>query len=483
MSTNGIQGKVNCYDMAICIATTEINKAMKNVFDTTEDLPKKWYRAQVVDEDDSGNVINKYYYDPQAYEDSRDAASCILDVELAAPTVNFTSEMKDGIVLNISIASGSFQDGIFSNGNIYKKVYPLKDAIFSIDTAVTNIAHQAAEGKTVDEDFTVQFLYADLENRNLMPKIMEDSVSVPMPDSSMISLGEIMTDMCQDPKYTDKYIVGATTLPTVEATCGDFAPVTIKASMYQDEKDKTVGSLNYNIMTATSDSDFPTDAKAGSFSENPIPDNIPGVLYISYEKIIMDIIIKQTFGAFALSSNDFQFTDDAPATASLKSNVHWNQKTNIHCGGEYTEAKVYPDTKNKRIRADFTLDNVQDAEILKQHILKVQWSSYFTFFVDETGALKMSYSQDENPVCTDQSNWAERITLDIMSLGLNEITYWSEGNSADDQIKASLSAAKTLVVEDILDAVELPGKSTFTYDSKAEVAFTDLGLRINLQYK
>lgn len=512
-----LKGQINSYDMAICVTTEEINKGMAKVFDDPNGgLPKSWYQAYVQttnlvdadgkptetlapdDDDDDDDTVEQdtvdtaqvdHYFDNKTdlndflKKNDIKHPNWILDAKLNAPNVSFKSVLSGGVLLQIPIASGTFSDLVYQGGeSLVLKKYPLSDTknntytVFTLDTLMANITHVAQQGETVDKELSLQALYADLENPQLKPNITSfGSPSVPMPDGVVVSLGAILTTMCQSSSYSKSYVIGAVSLPdNLATTSGPFAPTAIQAATYQHRDNTSIGSLNYNIMTNYKP--LPTDANAGMFSDNPVPDGTPGVLYISYDRIMNDIILAHGMDAFQLKADDFNF-DLGTVTASLKQDVPWGYD-GVY--GHYSIVKIYPDIESNRIKVDFTLDQVQ--KNCNAHRMKAEWSGYFSFSIEE-GTLKIDYTQDETPRYTDETDTWKRVLEDIATLGLGELDYYFSADKLRVDIANSMSDASKVVIGDILSCAQLPGGSTFTYDKTAAgVKLTYMGLMIKLQY-
>ena len=247
---------VNSYHAAACIRTSEINRKMKEEFDNTSNLPKKW---QSKDEDNS----------PPEWE---------LDVNLAAPAISFKHQTDDStaVVLEVTaignnikindiiavpvngttkkcfkeVDSHQVQVGFYAtiqgckenvkvNGRKMKLPIPvsmgidLKQTKFTIETPMKGISHVAQPKGTTDQDFTVESLFVDMESPSLIAKIFAP------PHTKYFNYSDISTSiqsvvLGQAKKYKDKYLIGKSTVPNVGQTTGPFKPTAVKYSSYYE---------------------------------------------------------------------------------------------------------------------------------------------------------------------------------------------------------------------------------------------------------
>lgn len=383
-------------------------------------------------------------------------------------------------------------------------VKAITTAVNTVVTKYTTQLKNAAYIETLDSEFTVQSLYADLENPHMLTDVATSKV-ITLPYDQKLDLAAVLTGLIKDPVYKKSYVFGISKIPNVKATTGPFTPRSMRFSTYQDVSDKTKGSLNWNIMVDATAANVPlpdlsVHANAGRFDEMPIPDNVPGVMIISYGKIIREIILPSGFSSMGLDGSKFNDgTDDNHGHAILNQDVDANLDGNAK-GGKFTtgNTEVYPDPTNNRIRVDFEIDDIQiDSSFVWPPATpgwlvgtiaklagvtpkyKATWSGYITFSLDSDQNLTSSYSQDTPSLSIQEDTGAWRYILDVVTLGLNELTRLINKddiqNAVDDFVKSNGQS----MLSNLTETVELPGEAVFTYTA---LDWYYLGLRAHLNY-
>lgn len=379
--------------------------------------------------------------------------------------------------------------------------------VTAVNTVVTKYTTQlknAAYIKTLDAEFTVQSLYADLENPHMLTDIAS-SKQVKLPYDQKLDLAAVLTGLIKDPIYKKSYVFGISKIPNVKATTGPFTPRSMRFSTYQDANDKSKGSLNWNIMVdATSENvplpDLSQHATAGKFDQMPIPTNVAGVMIVSYGKLIREIILPKGFSHMGLDGSKFDDgTDDNHGVASLNTDVDMPSTDNIK-KGQFTKGNtnVYPDPANNRIKVDFQIDNIELADKFawpeavkggvlgiiaklagKQPKYRATWSGYITFSLDSDQNLTSSYSQTKPSLEIENDEGAWRYILDITSLGLHELDRFLNDKLIDSTVTQFVANEGKDMLPNLVNVVELPGEAVYTYTA---LDWYYLGLRAHLHY-
>ena len=362
--------------------------------------------------------------------------------------------------------------------------------------------------------------YAKIEPKNIesdyKKTILADGQAIvsTVDSDRKVALAANLKAIYTDPSYKNNYVFGLAKIPHVQSTVGPFAPRNLRFSCwplsYKDGADTAKGSLNWNLMTSGDPNHIPdlpsSEGNAGVFDQYPIPDGAVGAIYLSFEKIIMDIILSGTFQSMGLDKSKWSKNDKICEAAinqdvSLKTK-HLKRITH----GKFTvgKTKIYPDVENKRIKVDFVLEKVtfdkKAGDIVKNALggitgivlaliekkpqYRITWSGYFTFSLESVDAqqeLSISYKTDKKPnieVMDQDIGW--RIVSDIVSLGLNELRLAVNEDKINRDAKDYVKKNSPEILSKIKDAIQLPGGAVFDFDS---VDMTNLGVRAHLKYK
>lgn len=490
-STKNATWTVNDYDAAVCITSGEINKKMTDVFNSTDDFPKSWQAQDAVAQGEGPKwKINA--------------------TQIGAPYVNFASDFKNGVNLNTGVEKGEFQHlklewsgDVDKDGNpinfkaVWEKV-DLDGIVFNLSTNMKNIEHIAGKGETVDDNFTVQALYADLDNPKILTAVdTSKALKYKAPDDTSRSVAQVLLDMCKSDNYKNNYVFGKSKIPNVAVSKGPFTPRAMRFSTFQDVKDKTVGSINWNLMVSGEPDvipplpDLSVKATAGAFDEMPVPGNIPGIMLVSFGKIIKELIVPNAFKEFSLDGAKFSM-DPANVCATLNTDV--DISTNNIKSATFTSGntKIYPDPKNNRLRVDFVLEHIDPGyqfPIMPTNLLdllasikhpkyKATWSGYITLGLSGL-TITSGYSQDSPSVSVQDDTGAWRYVADIGTLGLHELERKLNLDDIKNAIKDYVSNNGDKVLPNINTSSELPGGAVFEIDT---MDWVYLGLRTHLKY-
>ncbi|GGF04257.1 hypothetical protein [Hymenobacter cavernae] len=486
---------VNAYHAAACISTAEINRKMAEVYNKTDNFPKAWTASEPVEGQTSSGKPKQPRWKLEA-------------TEIDGPQVDFASDLKDGVQLDTTVEKGTFTHKIINDDDeVEDKEIPLDKVQFRLNTSMKGVVHEAGKGDTVDQDFTVQALYADLDDPKLITSIdTSKALEFDAPDDTKRSVAQVLLDMAKDPRYKNHYVFGCSKLPLVQKTVGPFTPRYLKFTTYTGSQP---GTLNWNLMVDAANPVAGPDAsnmQAGIFDENPLPANAPGVMIISYGKIIEELVVPHGLDAFGLIASQWKSDpDNVQSKFSGSSITLTDSKTYT---GEFNSARntIQPDPANSRIRIDFELDNVQQMKVIyppanshgtpppanwnynPQPVgppkYRVQWSGYISFSLDSKGNLTASYSQDSSSdfkieKTEDEAIWM-RILEDIFSLGFHELGLFLDDNTFHDSISSAVNGKSGNVTNSLVNAVELPGGAVFGFET---IDWINEGLRIHLKYK
>ncbi|KYF80411.1 hypothetical protein BE17_05455 [Sorangium cellulosum] len=483
---------VNAYSAAVCISTDEINRKLAQVFSTTDDLPKQWKAHARTSKPNS----------KPPWE---------IDAELGTPTVDFATTQVNGVRLRIPFKGGTFTHmNVEMDGDTPVVTWPkieLAGTEIVIETPMKGVEHTATSADTtVDDKFTVQSLYADMENPGLLVNIKTDpKTDYEAPDTTKRTIGAVVQDLVKEPSHKDKWVIGRAKIPKVAATTGVLAPVGVRFSTYQP-KEATPGSVNWNLaLHGETLPDAQKNQQAGMFKANPIRSGSVGVLILSWGTIIEKIIAGKALAPFGLSGSDFN-TRPTETKAELKGHPAWQlykqpQDDQKQIDGKYQDATIVPDVEKGGVRVEFKLINVvkhpsksdwenwrrtpSDPQAPRAKAANVPsptdpftlvWKSYFKFSLGTAGQLQLTYSASDITPYSEGASFA-RIMKSIATLGLNELTHHLDVDRMKQTVQDSLKTDTNFT--DILKAVELPGKAVFTFD---ELKVTDNGLEIALKY-
>lgn len=553
---------INQYHAAACITTTEINRKMKKVYDSTSDFPKSWKAKDPRME--HGKPRPRWQVDASS---------------IGAPSVSFATDISNGVNLMTTVKAGDFSHttiGYDDDGNpkiVHEKI-DLAGLAFSLQTKVTGIEHKASDDlPTVDQYFTVQALYADLDNPELISnvasgyemtdkgidaltnvastKVSADIVALvkgsaimnkPYPsadafwhalekalgsnaakvqgdkskivqaahlafagaDDTYRSVAQVLLDMCKSKDYKNKYVFGQSKIPKVTHTTGPFTPRAVRFSRFQDANDTTIGSLNWNLMVSADQSDvalpdLAQHANAGSFDSNPIPTGVPGVMLLSYGKVIEDLILPNGFKSLGLTGAKFA-SDPDNCLAKLNedvaldaSNLDFVKKGTFKAG----DTVIEPDPDNNRIKVSFKISDMEWDKKWWEYInpnvvslihglvdppkYQASWSGYITFSLDNASQkLKASYSQDDPKVEYQERNTAWRVIDDISTAGVNELNKMAQLSVVSAELDNFVASVGGKVLNNVLNSVMLPGDAVFVFSA---ADFVDLGVRVHLSYE
>ncbi len=602
---------VNHFDAAACITAAEINRQMTKVYNAGDDLPKQWSAWERSEDPDATG-----YYDPPSWiicGSDNDAHKETLDTLVApngdppsplteewkdyftqiqttmeqftkasigAPGVSFATALSNGVTLYTPISSpngGVFYDLTYdarTRRTSWQKI-DLSGVVFKLQTVVNKVDHVARTGDTEDKKFTVQSLYADLNNPELINSvdtsgyIITDGAIALMRESSTFveadirnalsastevkghlfatesllwsaittniisgtvtaeklepakatiiglakltfpqigdnaknSVAQALLTMIQSPVYTKKYVLGKSKIPDVTPTTGPFTPTAIRFSRYPmsftQGTDESRASLNWNIMCKKPDLPSTSLANAGSFDKYPIADGAVGAMYVSYRRLITDLIVKADALKNGFGLDSLKFTEDETnAQYTLNTDVDFTDGTTYTAKFSNGNTHIKPDSANNRILITFQLDDVQALRAYSSggqygggqieyephgDTYRVTWEGYITFSLNASEELEAHYTQTtpEFKKQDDQNIWL-RILEDIVTLGLGELANALDLSDMKDGIKSAVNNDTGPILSGIRDCVELPGDAVFKFDSPH---FVPLGLRVNLQYE
>jgi hypothetical protein len=483
--------RVNDFQAAVCITIGEINQKLAEVFAKTDDLPKAWKT-----------------HDITVKPGSKPRWS--IDVKLGAPTIDFATDLKQGLRLRIPLVSGEFTHmEVELDGDVPVVTWPtipLAGAEIQIETVMKKVEHTATgTGATVDERFTVQSLYADMESPKLISTIhSERAADFKAVDNTKRTIAGVLLDLFKSDKYKEKWVIGRARIPAVKATTGVLAPTGVRFSTYQ-EAGTSRGTLNWNL--ALGGDALPADNdRAGAYAAYPIPGAAKGVLLISWNTVIRSLVAGKALAPFGLKEDDFLFRE-AQINAGLAKHVAWKLSAapaddTKQVDGKFTDVTITPDIDQGGVKVQFTLANVvqhpsrddfRNWQLSNESAaasgstfslpppsstdpVELKWTSWFKFSFDATGGLVVSYSAGDT-ASSGEGPSAMRIIRSIVTLGLNELAQYLEVKSMQEAIKQTFGADQRFA--DVLKAVELPGKAVFKFS--AVKATTD-GLAISLEY-
>ena len=485
---------INEFNAAVCINQKEINKAFDKSFKETDDLPKVW--------------------------DIKQGSKWSILANLKAPSIDFSTTKKNGCRLIIPIETGEMKYRYINDDVdppvIEYKTVKLDNLSISLDVAMKGIKHKAGDGETVDKNFTVQSLYADMNDPTLEIRIdTSKAIDVDINDVKT-RLSDYLTNYFKNEGSKFKYVIGKSKIPNVEQTKGDLAPTGVQFSTYNNQGNQC---LNWNLLTHKVD--FPKGANAGAFDKFPLSKEQNGVLFISWNDL-MSYIMSKCFTSFGVEPSDFILTEvNNIPTLTLKSDKKWTiggyedsefntaNFKRITCTPEVDENRIHikysmRDLKKKVRKIDhdiyFSLSETYQQQMIMwqssgskgtqpfppippkdSHPYKVDWDGYLSFKI-EGGKLSGSYSQtskkDMKIERQDGKSFLEYLEA-IGTLGLSLL--FDLFNNLPDQLASTITkTASDTNISHTIDAVELPGKSVFKF-SKCSV--TDLGLKIELVYQ
>ncbi len=371
--------------------------------------------------------------------------------------------------------------------------------------------------------------YAHIEPQDIKPAykqtILADGQAIvsTIDGDNKVALSANLKAIYTDPSYKNNYVFGLAKIPHVQSTVGPFAPRNLRFSRwplsYPDGADTTKGSLNWNLMTSGDPNTIPdlpsVTGNAGVFDSDPIPDGAVGAIYLSFEKIIMDVILPQAFKSMGLDGSKWSADPDhcqAVTNKDVPLNTHDMNKVS---GGKYSlgNTKIYPDVANSRIKVDFQIDEMtfsKDAgDYLKplavlvlgpfgvliagadmianavgENIVELKyratWSGYLSFSLDAQNEFNISYTEDTPKIEVSTDNIPWQAINDIMTLGFNEIRREIKQDAISDDITHYLSTNLPSTLQTLKAAIQLPGGAVFDFDS---VDVTNLGVRGHLKYQ
>ncbi|GET41444.1 hypothetical protein [Microseira wollei] len=358
--------------------------------------------------------------------------------------------------------------------------------------------------------------YAHIEPQDIKPAykqtILADGQAIvsTIDGDNKVALSANLKAIYTDPSYKNNYVFGLAKIPHVQSTVGPFAPRNLRFSRwplsYADGADTTKGSLNWNLMTSGDPNTIPdlppVTGNAGVFDSDPIPDGAVGAIYLSFEKIIMDVILPQAFKSMGLDGSKWS-ADADHCYAATNTDVALNiQNLDRITGGTFThdKTKIYPDVANHRIKVDFQIEDVtfdKEAGDIVKNILgglvglvlagvagnpkyRITWSGYFTFSLDAQQELSLSYTNDTPNVEVMDYQLAWRIVDDIISLGINEARWHDNLRDIESDAQNYVKTQSPKTLSEIKAAIQLPGGAVFDFDS---VDVTNLGVRAHLKYQ
>jgi len=329
-----------------------------------------------------------------------------------------------------------------------------------------------------------------------------------------VALSANLRAIYTDPSYKDNYVFGLARIPhNLQTTQGPFAPRNLRFSRwplsYGEGDDLTKGSLNWNLMTSADPSTIPalppTTGNAGVFDVYPIPDGAVGAIYISFQKIIMEVIVPYCFQQMGLDGSKWS-ADHGNCQAVLNQNVDLDTSgmDKVKCGKfSQNNNKIYPDVVNNRIKVDFQIDDMtfsKDAgdylkglasgiigwliDMIKEGTSEIKyrakWSGYFSFQLNKQERLQMSYTYDTPKIEISAENKIWEIVDDIVTLGFNELRRGIKQDSIEEDVQSYVNSHLPSNFEELKQAIMLPGGAVFDFSS---IDITHLGLRAHLKYQ
>lgn len=380
------------------------------------------------------------------------------------------------------------------------------------------------------EDTFWQHVVTALDKAKLDPSqyktAIENAAKLQYSDYSSIQV-QVTTELQQMiHSYSEKeekakkkaYVIGTSKIPPVKSTTGPFTPRAVAVTSYQDTEHVDVGTLNWNLLVAADANALPEadaekrlneliTAKGGTFLENPTvltPNGapVPGVVLLSYGKLIEDVILPKGFESIGLTADKWSCNVDPNFNkAVLTQNVSVDLRDedgqrdeNVDSAEFTTSTTIEPDPTNDKIAVAFELDVKLKKDWAKSLVPDLglswiaaldnpkyvaTWNGSFTFGLQD-GKLTMSYSQDTPTLKVRSQSTAWRVIGDIVTLGLNEAFNAVDKSLTNDLVDDLATGLQTDVLGNVLKSVEFPGEAVFEF---SDVDLCPLGVRAHLQYK
>lgn len=475
---------VNNFQAAVCISIEEFDKIFKGTYDSSDRFPKSWKSQQEV----SGDQSPKWKLDI---------------TELGPPGINFAANLKNGINVLTEVKKGTFQHldikltGIDKDGNptvsATWQTVKLDNIVSDIETRILNIDHVAGKGETTDENFSYQPVDVDMSYSKMLSIVNSHGAPDFNPSSgTKQSLCQVLEAIFASDTHSHKYWLGQSKLPLKQDTAGELTPRALRVTLFQDPVNINNGSVNWNILMAGSGEEIPelpVNPRAGAFNQMPIPKDTPGLMILSFQKILEDIILPRGFESYGLTKQDF--TPDA-ANAAVKLGQDVTIKTDNIQKATFVagNTKISPDVAGNRLRADMSLENIQLADsfpklpeavkkildLIPNPKFKATWTGYITFSLNN-GNIEAGYSQDTPVVHVQDGSGLWKELGSIVDLGLDDLARKLDQNTVQENINGTLETCGNVFAA-LKNTVDLPSHTVLETD---RLNWDNLGLQVLLK--